>query len=150
MKHTVHLTVAVLTLALVALTVPAFCQPGIPGGADRGPGPGPQAGPAAGAPLGPGAGMGPGARMGAMPAPAAPVVVVADKVVYVAFAGKITAFEARTLKKIAEATYTEGPERGDRPGRGEQRRLGREGGPGAADDNQSNRGGGRGHGGPPQ
>jgi hypothetical protein len=150
MKHTVHFAVAVLTLALVAFAVPAFSQPGIPGGADRGLGPGPQAGPAAGAPLGPGAGMGPGARMGALPAPAAPVVVVAGKLVYVAFAGKIMAFEAGTLKKVAEATYVELPERGDRPGLGQQRRLGRDGGPGAADDNQDARGGGRGHGGPQQ
>jgi hypothetical protein len=51
--------------------------------------------------------MGPG--MGMPPTPPQPVVVVADGVVYVAFDGKIMAFEAKTLHKLSEATYSERP-----------------------------------------
>jgi outer membrane protein assembly factor BamB len=53
--------------------------------------------------------------MGPMGAPPSPVVVIGDGVVYVAFDGKITAFEAKTLKKLAEATYWERPEPPKRP-----------------------------------
>jgi hypothetical protein len=45
-------------------------------------------------------------------APASPTVVVADGVVYVAGAGKIVAFEAKTLRKLATAVYEEPPLRG--------------------------------------
>ncbi len=38
-----------------------------------------------------------------------PVMVVADGIVYVAFEGKLTAFNAKTLEKIAEATYWKPP-----------------------------------------
>ncbi len=43
-----------------------------------------------------------------------PVVVVAEGVVYVAFEGRIVAFEAKTLQKLSEATYAapRGPRRG--------------------------------------
>jgi len=44
-----------------------------------------------------------------MPAPV-PVVVVGDGVVYVACDGKLTSFDAKTLEKLAEATYWERPE----------------------------------------
>jgi outer membrane protein assembly factor BamB len=49
-----------------------------------------------------------------MPAPMA-VVVVGDGVVYVACDGKLTAFDAKTLEKLAEATYWERPEPPQRP-----------------------------------
>lgn len=58
---------------------------------------GPMAGPPAPPP-----GLGP-------TAPAAAAVVVADGVVYVAEAGKLMAFEARTLKPLAEATLAARP-----------------------------------------
>jgi hypothetical protein len=114
MKRTAHVVVAVLTLALVALTVPAFCQPGGPGAPAQATGFGPGMG-APGAP-GPGGPGGPNGRMGAPQAPAAPaapVVVATEKVVYLAYDGKLIAFEAVTLKKLAEAPYAE-PK--DRPG----------------------------------
>lgn len=43
------------------------------------------------------------------PAPA-PVVVLGDNAIYVAFDGKLMAFAPRTLEKLAEATYWERPE----------------------------------------
>jgi hypothetical protein len=63
---------------------------------------------------GPGGGQAPGGFAGMMgpgwpPAPA-PVVVVADGVVYVACDGKLAAYEVRTLKPLAEAKYWERPE----------------------------------------
>jgi len=58
---------------------------------------------------------GPPPMMGPMGAPPSPVVVLGDGVVYVAFDGKITAFEAKTLKKLAEAIYWERPEPPKRP-----------------------------------
>ncbi|MBM3471860.1 MAG: hypothetical protein FJX75_01140 [Armatimonadetes bacterium] len=76
-------------------------QGGFPGGPMMG-GPGPMMG-------------GPPPMMGPMGAPPSPVVVLGDGVVYVAFDGKITAFEAKTLKKLAEATYWERPEPPKRP-----------------------------------
>lgn len=55
--------------------------------------------------MGPRRGMGMGAgRMFANRAPVA-VVVVADGVVYVACDGRLTAFDAKTLKKLGQATY---------------------------------------------
>jgi outer membrane protein assembly factor BamB len=72
----------------------------------------PQIGPPQGGfPGGPMPMMGP---MGPPPAPV-PVVVVGDGVVYVACDGKLTAFEAKTLKKLGEATYWERPEPPKRP-----------------------------------
>ena len=58
---------------------------------------------------GPGGGF-PGMMMmpGWPPAPT-PVVVVSDGVVYVACDGKLTAFEAKTLKPLGEAIYWERP-----------------------------------------
>jgi hypothetical protein len=44
-----------------------------------------------------------------MPAPM-PVVVTDDGVVYVACDGKLTAYEAKTLKVLGEAVYWERPE----------------------------------------
>ncbi len=43
------------------------------------------------------------------PAPV-PVVVVGEGVVYVACDGRLMAFDAKTLQKVAEATYWERPE----------------------------------------
>jgi hypothetical protein len=72
--------------------------------------------------MGPGMGMGrgmlgPGMGMGMPQPPPQPVVVVADGVVYVAFEGRIMAFEAKTLHKLSEANYAE-PRGGMRRGPG--------------------------------
>jgi hypothetical protein len=58
-------------------------------------------------PGGPGMGGGPmGGPPGPPPAP--PVqMLAADGALYVACDGKVTAYEAKTLKKLAEATYSE-------------------------------------------
>jgi len=70
----------------------------------------PQPGPPQGGGGFPGGPMMFGPPMGfQMPAPMA-VVVVADGVVYVACDGKLTAYEAKTLKPLGEATYWERPE----------------------------------------
>jgi len=94
MRSTVTKVAVMVALGLLVLAVlHAVAQPG-PGGPPFGGPPG-----------------GPPGIMGPMPPPPmpTPVVVVADGVVYVACAGKITAFEARTLKKLGEATYWEPP-----------------------------------------
>jgi hypothetical protein len=62
--------------------------------------------------------MGP---MPMMPPPTpTPVVVLGDGVVYVACDGKLIAFEAKTLRKLAEATYWERPARPEGPPPGPQ------------------------------
>ena len=65
-----------------------------------------QGGPGMGGPGGM-MGRGPGQQGGAQAA-----MVVADGVVYVAAEGKVFAFEAKTLKKLAEVTYSTRPQRG--------------------------------------
>lgn len=77
---------------------------------------------------GPGMGMGMGMGMPpfggqgmmglAMRPSVPPVMMVVDGIVYIAFEGKLTAFDAKTLERIAEATYWERPERGPQPGGG--------------------------------
>jgi len=61
--------------------------------------------------------MGPhGPGFGPPPPPTpTPVVVLGDGVVYVACDGKLMAFEAKTLKKLGEATYWERPARPEGP-----------------------------------
>ena len=93
--------IAVLVLVGVA-TLPALRHQGPPGG------------PGAGGPGRPGGGpMGPGPRMGGPKGPPPPppspptTMLAADGVLYVACDGKLTAFEAKTLKKLTEATYAE-------------------------------------------
>jgi hypothetical protein len=82
-------TVAVIVLLLVVVTAwQALAQPGAGGGQ-------PPGGGFAGM-------MGPG-----WPPVPTPVVVVSDGVVYVACDGKLIAYEAKTLKLLAEATYWE-------------------------------------------
>ena len=103
-RDTILLALGLLMLSLVAGT--AVAQPGQPGPQ------GPQA------PGGmPGMGPMPGGMMGGpmmyppmmpMGPPQTPVLLVSDGVIYVAFEGKLTAFEAKTLKKLAEAVYAEG------------------------------------------
>ena len=97
MRSTLAKTALVLAVGLLVVAVwhvAAQPQGGFPGG----PMPG-----------------GPPPMMGPMGAPPSPVVVIGDGVVYVAFDGKITAFEAKTLRKLAEATYWERPEPPKRP-----------------------------------
>ena len=100
MRSTLAKTALVLALGLIVAAVwhVAAQPPGPPQGGMPGPFPG---------------GMPP--MMGPMGPPPAPVVVLGDGVVYVAFDGKITAFQARTLEKISEATYWERPEPPKRP-----------------------------------
>jgi len=95
MRSTLAKTALVMALGLIVVAVwhVAAQPPGPPQGGMPGPFPG---------------GMPP--MMGPMGPPPTPVVVLGDGVVYVAFDGKITAFQARTLEKIAEATYWERPE----------------------------------------
>ena len=99
---------AVACLVLVALGVallPALSQ-------DEGPPfPGP---PGQGGPGGPGGPMMMFPPMGP-PGGGQVAMVVADGVVYVAAEGKVFAFEAKTLKKLAEATYAPRPPRGGPP-----------------------------------
>jgi hypothetical protein len=89
---------AVVTMLVVA-AVPGMCQPGGQGGGRMGAQGGNTGGP----------GMGPGMMMAPM-APQA-TMVVAEGVLYVACEGKITAYDARSLEKIAEVTYWEPPAR---------------------------------------
>jgi len=63
---------------------------------------------------GPGGGMGMGMGMpfgmpmtGFGQPSVAPVMMIVDGVLYIAYDGKVTAFEAKTLTKLAEATYWE-------------------------------------------
>ena len=83
--------------------------------------------------MGPGMGMGgPGMGMGMMGGGGqqpTPVMLVADGVLYIACDGKVTAFELKTLNKLAQATYWERPA-ADRRGPGMGR--GPAGAPGAA------------------
>ena len=57
-------------------------------------------------------GMPPGPPPGMTPA----AMVVADGTVYVAAEGKVFAFEAKSLKKLAEVTYSTRPQGGPPPG----------------------------------
>jgi hypothetical protein len=89
----VKVTAVVVVGILVVAVLHAVAQPGV--------GPDDQGGI-----MGPGGpGMGP---MGPPGGPT-PVVLVSDGVVYVACDGKLMAFEARTLRKLSEATYWERP-----------------------------------------
>jgi len=104
------LLVVTAVLILAALTaVPAFCQPGQGGGQRGGRGQ-----------MGPGGPPGMGMQM-QLPPPPQTTMVVADGVLYIACDGKVTAFEAKTLNKLAEATYLERPappKPGEGPGMG--------------------------------
>ena len=109
-KMTMRTAVIVGLLCLLSAVAWAqFGQPGM-GGPPMGPGMG-------GGMMGMGGpGMG-GGMMGGMGAMHAPVMMVVDGIVYIAYGGKLTAFDAKTLDKIAEATYQEPPmPRGMMPG----------------------------------
>jgi len=100
MKHRSLVIVGVAVVMLVLAAAAGSCQPGVPGqgmGGQQGQGMGQ---------LGVG---GPGFGMPAM----APTVqmVVADGVLYVACEGQVMAFDAKTLEKLAEATYWHPPAR---------------------------------------
>ncbi len=105
MSKTILIAALVIcVVAVAAILVPALCQPG-------------------GGP--PGQGGGGNFDMGGPPPPpmmGAAAVAVGDGVVYVASDGKLTAFEAKTLKKLTEATYStaggapQGPPPGGNPG----------------------------------
>ena len=58
----------------------------------------------------------PGPPPGPPPGMGQAAMVVADGVVYVAAEGKVFAFEAKSLKKLAEVSYSTRPQRG--PGGG--------------------------------
>lgn len=64
------------------------------------------------------------------PSAPTPVMLVVDGVLYIACDGKVFAFEAKTLKKLAEATYLEPRQRGQGPRGGRQ-------GQGGGNDNQA-------------
>jgi hypothetical protein len=110
-------------------------QPGMPPGGMNGPGgpgvPGGMGMPGMGGGM-PGMGMGmPGMGMGMPgmgggmpnmqfpPQQFAPVMMIVDGVVYVAFDGRLTAFEAKTLKKLGEAVYSDGVRTRARAGQGQ-------------------------------
>jgi len=88
MTRLAWITLGAIVLVVAVAVAPAFSQQGD------------QQGP-------PPLGMGPGGPMGGPPPAAQAVVVVADGVVYVAAEGKIIAYEAKTLRKLAEATYAD-------------------------------------------
>lgn len=92
------LGVAILLL-LAAMAVPGFCQqPGPPGGQ---PGFGPPMGPMPGMfMMGPGMGM-----MGQGPGAPTVTMLVVEGVLYLACDGKLTAYDAKTLKVLAQVTY---------------------------------------------
>ncbi len=103
----VVLAIAALTAVLVAPR--HFGPPGRMHGGPRmmmmgGPG-----GPAGGPPGGRG---GPGG--GPPPRAEAATIVAYNGVVYVAADGKVTALDAKTLNRVAEGVYSEGPGRGGR------------------------------------
>ena len=100
MKKTVWFTTAAVLVVALALAIPALCQPGGPGG------PG---GPMMGGPGGPG-----GGPMGPPPGPQV-TLLAADGAIYLACDGKLFAYEAKTLKKLAEATFWTAPKRPDKP-----------------------------------
>ena len=135
---------AVLIVALLAaFAVAGWCQ--APGAPPAAPAPGAQPPGGAGMPAGPmgmpGPGMQPGMGMpGGMgmgmgmmgmpmmqPAPAAPLMMIVDGVVYIAYDGTVTAFEAKTLNKLGEGTYGPPARNRNRGGQG-----GRNGGGGGA------------------
>ena len=99
MKPTIaKIAIAVAVALLLTAGLHALSQPNLGGGGGFGGG-GPMM-------------MGPGGPppFGGPPGGPTPVVVVSDGVVYVACDGKLIAFEAKTLKKLAEATYWERPQ----------------------------------------
>lgn len=77
------------------VTIPALCQQGGPLGGD--------------AEMLAAAGAMPGGMGGPPPMmrPPSATLMAADGVVYVACEGKLTAYEAKTLRKLAETTYWE-------------------------------------------
>ena len=99
----------IMALGLVVLALPAMAQ--------QGPQPGPQPGGFGGPGMG-GPGMGPGmmgpGMMGPMgpPMPMSPPVtmMVVDGVVYIACNGTLTAYKAKTLKLLGQATYWTPPQ----------------------------------------
>jgi len=97
MKKTMWFAVAVLLVAALLMALPALSQQGPPPGG-QGLGPPMMGGPGLGGPMG--SPLGPPATM-----------LVSDGVLYVACDGKLFAFEAKTLKKLAEATYWTAPKR---------------------------------------
>lgn len=99
MKKTLWFAVAVLLVAGMLMALPALSQQGPP-----------QGGPGFGPPMMGGPGMG-GPMMGGPPGGPQATMIVADGVLYVACDGKVIAFEAKTLKKLAEATYWTAPKR---------------------------------------
>ncbi len=85
------IAVAFMLVLTVAAVLQAVAQPGAQFGAfDGGMG---------GPPMGPPPGGG-----------SAPAVVAYDGEIYVAYEGTLTAFEAKTLEQVAQATYWERPE----------------------------------------
>ena len=111
---------AAVVIGLICLVaIPGVCQPPGEGAGPMMPG-GPAGDMGMGGMMGPMAGM-MGPMMGMMrpqPTPPAPVMMISDGVVYIAFNGKLTAFDAKTLQKIAEATYWEPPQPPMGPPRG--------------------------------
>ena len=91
----------VVLCALMVLAWPAMAQPGPPPG-------------------GPGGFGGPGMMMPMPPMPMSPPVtmMIADGVVYVACNGVLTAYEAKTLKQLGQATYWQAPPPPQFPGPG--------------------------------
>jgi hypothetical protein len=65
-----------------------------------------------------GMGMNPMVMMGSMGrSSVAPVMLVNDGIIYIAYDGKLTAFDAKTLERVGEATYWERPDaQGAQPG----------------------------------
>jgi len=99
-NRTARLLTVVIAVGLLALALPALAQGGPPPGGGGGFG-----GPGMGGPMGP------------PPMPTGPSVtmVVSDGVIYVACDGTLTAYEAKTLKPLAQVTYWERPQPPDGP-----------------------------------